>query len=59
MEETISPEMLFYIFVNSDPNITQTQSLTLKLTPNLTQTLILAHKGNKKSADEHSLFLFY
>ena len=36
----ISPEISVKFFIISDPNLTQTQTLVLKLIPNLTQTLI-------------------
>ena len=41
LEGFISPEIFIYFFINSDSNITQTQTLSLKLFPNrtLTQTL--------------------
>ena len=41
MEGFISLEIFVYLFINSDSNLTQTQMLTLKLSPNrtLTQTL--------------------
>ena len=40
-ESFISPEIFIYFFINFDSNLTQTQMLTLKLSPNrtLTQTL--------------------
>ena len=40
-EETLSLEIFTYFFINFDPDLTQTQILTLKLTPKLTQVLIL------------------
>ena len=42
-EGFISPEICIYYFINSDLNLTQTQKLTLKLSPNrvLKQTLTL------------------
>ena len=47
-------------FITSDPNLTQTQTLTLKITPNLTLSLILTlRKANEKSMNEHFSFLFY
>ena len=33
-ESFISPEIFIYFFINSDSNLTQTQMLTLKLSPN-------------------------
>ena len=41
-EGFISPEIFIYFFIISDSNLTQTQMLTLELSPNLTliQTLI-------------------
>ena len=49
-------EIFIYIFLNSDPNQTQTQILTL-----LTQTVILTlNKVNKKKcADKYFLLPFY
>ena len=50
-------QFLTYFFINSDPNLAQTQILTLKVTQNLTQTLILTlNKGNNKCAQEYLLF---
>ena len=57
-----SSEIFIYIFINSESNLTQTQMLTLQLSPNqtLTQTLILTpKKRNEKRADEYFSFLFY
>ena len=62
MEGTILPENFIDFSINSDPNITQTQILTLKLTSNLTVTQILIlilEKAKEKCADEFSTFLFY
>ena len=58
-EGFISSVIFTYFFINSDSNLTQTQMLTLKLSPNrtLTQTLILTpKKANEKSADEYFSF---
>ena len=53
-----SSEIFIYFFINSESNLTQTQMLTLQLSPN--QTLILTpKKRNEKSADEYFSFLFY
>ena len=51
-EGFISPEIFIYFSINSDSNLTQTQMLTLKLSPNrtLTQTLILTLKKQIKKA---------
>ena len=38
-EGFISPEIFVYFFINSDSSLTQTQMLTLKLSPNRTLTL--------------------
>ena len=35
-EGFILPEIFIYFFINSDSNLTQTQMLTLKLSPNQT-----------------------
>ena len=50
-EGFISPEIFIYFSFNSDSNLTQTQMLTLKLSPNrtLTQTLILTLKNQMKN----------
>ena len=37
-EETISPKIFVYFFIDSDPNLTQTQIITPTVIPNLTQT---------------------
>ena len=39
-EEAISPAIFVYYFIYSGPNLTRTQILTLKLTPNLYFQLI-------------------
>ena len=55
-EGFISPEIFIYFFINSDSNLTQTQMLTLKLSPKrtLTQTLtytliLIPKKANEKA----------
>ena len=58
----ISLEIFMYFFINSDSSLTQTQMLTLKLSPNrtLTQTLILTpKKANEESVNEYFSFSFY
>ena len=55
-------KFLSTFFINSDSNLTQTQMLTLKLSPNrtLTQTIILnPKKANEESANEYFSFSFY
>ena len=62
MEGTILPENFIDFSINFDPNITQTQILTLKPTSilTLTQILILTlEKAKEKCTDEFSTFLFY
>ena len=54
LEGFISPEIFIYFFISSDSNLTQTQMLTLKLSPNRTQTLnqtliLTPKKANKKA----------
>ena len=51
-EGFILPEIFIYFSINSDSNLTRTQMLTLKLSPNrtLTQTLILTLKKQMKKA---------
>ena len=54
LESFISPEISISFLINSDSNLTQTQTLNLKLTPNSiqTQTLLLTlKKANKNSAN--------
>ena len=63
-EDFISLEIFINFFSNSYLNLTQTQMLSLKLSPNrtltLTQTLILTpKKANEKRADEYFSFSFY
>ena len=64
-EETLFPKNFISFFINSNPNLTQTQILTPMLTPNLTltqtltQILILTiNKANEKGADEYFSFWF-
>ena len=66
MEGFISAEIFIYFLIDSDSNLTQTQMLTLKLSPNgtliqtLSWTLILTpKKANEKRADEYLAFSFY
>ena len=65
-EGFISQEIFIYFFINSDSILTQTQMLTLKLSPNriltqsLTKILILTPKtANEKSANQYFSFSFY
>ena len=51
-EGFVSPEIFIYFSINSHSNLTRTQMLTLKLSPNrtLTQPLILTLKKQMKKA---------
>ena len=46
----ISPEILISFSINSDSNLTRTQMLTLKLSPNRTQALTFTPKKQIKKA---------
>ena len=46
----ISPEIFIHFFIISDSNLTRTPMLTLKLSPNRTQTLISTLKRQMKKA---------
>ena len=55
-KETISPEIFIYFFNNSNPNLIQTQILTLKLK---TQTLTQIQVSSFKKVNEKCSFSFY
>ena len=60
MEGTISPEIPFTFLLILTQISPKNQMLTLTVSSNLTQTLILiTEKANKKCEDEYPSYLFY